>query len=133
VRMRPDENADAFRAELERVVNDPSVDVVFNSSASRPAAPVSRIDNEAFRVIEAATKAHYGVITLPMMSTWATDMAYLRAKGAQCYGIGPAIDEEDGPKGFGAHSDQERLLESELYRFVRFHYDIVAKLAGGKR
>ena len=31
------------------------------------------------------------------MSTGATDMAYLRAKGMQCYGIGPAIDVEDGP------------------------------------
>ena len=36
---------------------------------------------------------------------------------------------EDGPKGFGAHSDQERILESELKRIVRFHYDIVADLA----
>ena len=63
------------------------------------------------------------------MSTGATDMAYLRAKGVQCYGIGPAIDVEDGPKGFGAHSDQERILESELHRFVRFHYDIVSSLA----
>ena len=53
----------------------------------------------------------------------------VRARGVQCYGVGPAIDEEDGPKGFGAHSDQERILESELYRFVRFHYDIVEQLA----
>ncbi|MEA2464835.1 MAG: hypothetical protein QOJ98_2582, partial [Acidobacteriota bacterium] len=42
---------------------------------------------------------------------------------------GPAMDIEDGPKGFGAHSDQERLLESELFRFVRFHWDIVVDLA----
>ena len=48
----------------------------------------------------------------------------------QCYGIGPAIDIEDGPKGFGAHSDQERLLESELHRFVRFNYDVVLDVAG---
>jgi hypothetical protein len=47
----------------------------------------------------------------------------------QCYGIGPAVDIEDGPKGFGAHSDQERILETELHRFVRFHYDLVAELA----
>jgi hypothetical protein len=47
----------------------------------------------------------------------------------QCFGIGPMVDVEDGPKGFGAHSDQERILENELYRFVRFHYDIVADLA----
>jgi hypothetical protein len=62
------------------------------------------------------------------MSTGATDMAYLRAKGMQCYGIGPALDIEDGPKGFGAHSDQERILENELFRFVRFNYDIVLDL-----
>ena len=64
------------------------------------------------------------------MSTGATDMAPLRAKGMQCFGIGPAIDIEDGPKGFGAHSDQERILESELHRFVRFNWDIVTGLAG---
>jgi hypothetical protein len=56
-------------------------------------------------------------------------MAYLRAKGVQSYGVGPALDIEDGPKGFGAHSDQERILESELHRFVRFHWDIVVDLA----
>jgi hypothetical protein len=32
-------------------------------------------------------------------------------------------------KGFGAHSDQERLLETELHRFVRFNYDLIADLA----
>ena len=63
------------------------------------------------------------------MSTGATDMAQLRGKGMQCYGIGPALDIEDGPKGFGAHSDQERIVESELYRFVRFQYEIVDQLA----
>jgi hypothetical protein len=63
------------------------------------------------------------------MGTGATDMAQLRAKGVQCFGIGPATDMEDGPKGFGAHSDQERLLETELHRFVRFNWEIVTSLA----
>ena len=66
---------------------------------------------------------------LPTMSPGATDMAYLRAKGMQCYGIGPAVDTEDGPKGFGSHSDQERILEVELHRFVRFMYDLVTEIA----
>ena len=66
------------------------------------------------------------------MSTGATDMAQIRSKGIQCYGIGPALDTEDGPKGFGAHSDQERILESELHRFVRFQYDVVIAIAGTK-
>jgi acetylornithine deacetylase/succinyl-diaminopimelate desuccinylase-like protein len=129
VRMRPEDDPDGFRAELTRVIGDTSVDVVFNGFGGRPAGAVSQIDSEAFRVIEAAISRHYRTTTLPMMSTGATDMAYLRARGVQCYGVGPAIDEEDGVKGFGAHSDQERILESELYRFVRFHYDVVADLA----
>jgi elongation factor P len=35
-------------------------------------------------------------------------------------------------EGFGAHSDQERILESELHRFVRFQYDVVMEIAGAK-
>ena len=83
-------------------------------------------------MLEGAVKRHYNAVTLPTMSTGATDMSYLRAKGMQCYGIGPAIDSEDGPKGFGAHSDQERILESELFRFVRFNWDVVMELAAVK-
>jgi hypothetical protein len=67
---------------------------------------------------------------LPTMSTGATDMAFLRAKGVECYGVGPAVDVEDGPKGFGSHSDQERIIEAELYRYVRFFWDITTGLAG---
>jgi acetylornithine deacetylase/succinyl-diaminopimelate desuccinylase-like protein len=90
---------------------------------------VARLETEAFRTVEGAVKRHYNSITLPMMSTGATDMSYLRAKGMQCYGIGPATDSEDGPKGFGSHSDQERILEVELHRFVRFNWDVVTELA----
>jgi hypothetical protein len=63
------------------------------------------------------------------MSTGGTDMAQLRAKDIQCLGIAPATDVEDEAKGFGAHSDQERILESELHRFVRFNWDVVSELA----
>ena len=79
-----------------------------------------------------AKKYYDGVTVLPTMATGATDMSFLRTKGMQCYGIGPAIDIEDGPKGFGAHSDQERILESSLYQFVKFHHDLVVELAGAK-
>jgi hypothetical protein len=42
------------------------------------------------------------------------------------------IDIEDGPLGFGAHSDQERILESALHQFVRFHWDAVVALASAQ-
>lgn len=130
VRMRPGEDPEAFRAELTRRIGDDKIDVVFNGFGERPAGLASPIDGEAFVAIERAIRAHYGAPVVPMMSTGATDMAFLRAKGIRCYGVGPAVDQEDGPLGFGAHSDQERIIEEELYRFVRFHYDTVVALAG---
>jgi hypothetical protein len=56
-------------------------------------------------------------------------MAFVRAKGTACYGIGPATDAEDSALGFGAHSDQERIRESSLYDFVRFNWEAVTALA----
>ena len=107
---------------------DPNVEVRWFRDPYRPAGK-SRLDTEAYAVLEAQIKKHYNTVALPTMGTGATDMSNIRAKGIQCYGIGPALDTEDGPKGFGAHSDQERILESELHRFVRFSYDLVLELA----
>jgi len=132
VRMHPGDTPEDFLAALKKVINDPSVEVRWAQRDVRPGTGSARLDFEGFKVVEAMVRKDYETVTLPTMSTGATDMAYLRAKGMQCYGIGPALDIEDGPKGFGAHSDQERIVESELYRFVRFHYDVVAELAGAK-
>lgn len=132
VRMLPDEKPEEFLEQVKKVVNDPSIEVVFAARDERPGG-TTRLNTEAFEAVEANITKHYKTLTLPTMSTGATDMAYLRAKGIQCYGVGPATDIEDGPKGYGAHSDQERILESELHRFVRFHYDVVTDLAGSRK
>ena len=131
-RLAPDEDPMKFLELVKQVVNDPQVEVSYGARDTRPPTPTARLDSEAFKVIEANITKHYKTITLPTMSTGATDMSYLRQKGMQCYGLGPALDSEDGPKGFGAHSDQERILESELYRFVRFNWDAVVDLARAK-
>jgi len=132
VRALPDENPAKFLEEVRKVVNDPAVDVHFTGQNERPAGPDARLDSEAYKALEAAGTKIYNAPTLPMMSTGATDMAQLRARGVQCFGIGPATDFEDPPKGFGAHSDQERLLESELHRFVRFNWEVITAIAGAK-
>jgi acetylornithine deacetylase/succinyl-diaminopimelate desuccinylase-like protein len=128
-RLAPDENADEFLEMVRKVVNDPQVEVSYGARDTRPPTAPMKLDSDAFKAIEANITKHYQAVTLPTMSTGATDMAFLRRKGIQCYGIGPATDIEDGPKGFGAHSDQERILESELFRFVRFNWDAVVDLA----
>jgi acetylornithine deacetylase/succinyl-diaminopimelate desuccinylase-like protein len=131
VRLHPDEDQSKFLDQLRAVINDPTVEVRWARDRYRPAG-ASRLDTELFAAIEKEIKARYGVDVLPEMSTGASDKAQIRSKGVQCYGIGPAVDYEDGAKGYGAHSDQERILVDELHRFVRFQYDVVMDVARAK-
>ena len=130
IRALPGENIEAFYATMRKVINDPAVELVPEGLNGRPGAAPSSITNDAYHAIEAAYRNIYGVVTLPVMSTGATDMAFLRAKGVQCYGVGAMVDEEDAAKGFGAHSDQERILEEALYKHAQFFWDAVTSLAG---
>ena len=129
IRALPDENIAAFYDMMRQVINDPAVEVVPNTGNERPGAAPSRIDSPAYHAVETAFRKIYGVETLPYMATGATDMAFLRAKGVQCYGVGAMVDEEDAPKGFGAHSDQERILEEALYKHVQFFWEVVNGIA----
>lgn len=128
VRLHPDEDQSKFLDEVRKVLADPSLEIRWARDRYRPAGG-SPLTTAAFAAIEAQVAKHYNVPVLPTMGTGATDMAQIRSKGVHCYGLGPATDEEDGPKGFGAHSDQERILESELHRFVAFLQDVVRDLA----
>jgi len=47
-------------------------------------------------------------------------------------GIGPMVDDEDTLKGYGAHSDQERILEASLYKFMELQWDAVLAVAAHK-
>ena len=130
IRALPDEDTSALLDQLRKLINDPAIEIVnVSSGATRPGAPPTRLDTEAFQLLETAHKRIYNVATLPTMMTGGTDMAQVRARGVQCYGIGPMTDVEDGPKGFGAHSDQERILEEALHKFVRLQWEIVVNLA----
>jgi acetylornithine deacetylase/succinyl-diaminopimelate desuccinylase-like protein len=133
VRALPDEDMAKFYAEMRRVINDSSVDVVGGDPASqRPSGMPSRLDSEMFHVLEGVTKQLYpGAVTLPGMLTGATDMAQLRGKGVQAYGIGPIVEEKDRQMG-GAHSDDERLEEAALYRFMQFVWNAVTEIAAKK-
>jgi acetylornithine deacetylase/succinyl-diaminopimelate desuccinylase-like protein len=132
IRALPDENIAAFYEMMRKVIDDPAIEVVPETANQRPGAAPSRLDTDAYKAIEAAYKSIYGVITIPLMQTGATDMAFLRAKGVECYGVGAMVDEEDAPKGYGPHSDQERILEQAVYKHVQFFWQAVNAIAGAK-
>ncbi|MEZ5289560.1 MAG: M20/M25/M40 family metallo-hydrolase [Vicinamibacterales bacterium] len=129
VRMVPSEDPQALLEQIRAAVNDPGVEVRFaGGGGTRPEIPPTRLDGELFTAAEAAVDAAYHVPTLPSMSTYATDMWPLRARGVQCIGIGAGVDLEDQSAGYGMHGDQERLLESEFQRFVHFNWELVTRL-----
>ncbi len=129
IRVLPDEDVPAFYDQMKAIIGDPAVKIEPLPAGAREATPPSRLDTEMFRAIETVGKRLYpGSITLPSMLTGATDMAQLRAKGVQAYGIGSAVTDNDRTN-YGAHSDVERLPESSLYGFVRFTFEVVAEVA----
>jgi acetylornithine deacetylase/succinyl-diaminopimelate desuccinylase-like protein len=130
LRLLPGDAQEEILEQIRKVIDDPSVEVRLAKREGMP-RPIgsSGIATDAFRAIESAVAQHYDAATIPSMSTGASDNAQMRAKGVQCYGVGPATDSEDLQKGYGLHSDQERILERELHRFVRLTWDIIIKIA----
>jgi acetylornithine deacetylase/succinyl-diaminopimelate desuccinylase-like protein len=128
IRMLPDEDVEGFYRQLGEIIDDPRIEIV-PEDIYRPAAPVSAIDNEMFQTIESVSDRLYpGSTTLPVMATGATDMAQVRAKGTQSYGIGPARTLEEANSRFGAHSDDERISEESLKEMVRFLWNIIVEI-----
>jgi acetylornithine deacetylase/succinyl-diaminopimelate desuccinylase-like protein len=131
IRALPDENMDRFLEQMRRVISDPNVDIV-PEKGGRPVGPPSRMDTEMFRAFETAQRRLYpGAITLPTMLTGATDMAQLRARGVQAYGIGPVIEEKDRDAN-GAHSDDERLAEGAVTKLAEFLWYAVTEVCAAK-
>jgi acetylornithine deacetylase/succinyl-diaminopimelate desuccinylase-like protein len=131
IRALPDEDVTKFYEAMQRVIGDPAVQIVPIIS-SRPVAPPSGLDNEMYRALEQAGRREYpGSTVLPGMLSAYTDMALLRAKGVQSYGIGPALTSDDLTN-FGPHSDVERMLESSLYKFVEFTWNAVTGVSAHK-
>lgn len=129
IRMLPDENVDEFYAQLAAIIDDSRVRIV-PEDIYRPAAPPSAIDNEMFQTLERVAEEMFPSATvLPTMSTGSTDMSQVRAKGMQCYGIGPARTREEINSGFGAHGDNERISETAFVELVEYLWNVVVEMA----
>lgn len=129
IRALPDEDMPKFFTEMAHVINDPAVKIEPITGNLRPAAPPSRLDTDLYRAIEKISGQMFaGAVVLPTMSTGASDMAQLRAKGIPSYGIGPASTGRDSAQ-YGAHGDVERMLETSVYQFADFTWRIVMEVA----
>jgi acetylornithine deacetylase/succinyl-diaminopimelate desuccinylase-like protein len=121
VRALPDEDMDAFVADLRRIVDDPAVEFVL--ADPRPAPPPSRIDSEMFLSLERAQKHVFPkAVTLPVMLPAGTTSPRLRAKGVQTYGINTVVSIEERSR---IHGNDERISVEGYGRFIELVYRAV--------
>ncbi|HEY2913219.1 MAG TPA: peptidase dimerization domain-containing protein, partial [Candidatus Angelobacter sp.] len=131
VRALPDENMDALKASLAKLINDPAITFMdAENTNARPATSPSGLDTDGFHALErAGRKVFPGVPTIPIMQVGATDSAQLRAKGVQAYDIGTVLSLEDLKR---IHGNDERIQIAGFGKFVQFLFTATLDLAEAK-
>jgi acetylornithine deacetylase/succinyl-diaminopimelate desuccinylase-like protein len=123
IRLLPDQDTAAVRAELVRVVGDTAVhwETMFP-----PKAPLeSPTDTDLFRAIERAARERDpgAQVTTPML-TGATDRPTYRALGIVTYGFDPFKTEKADAQR-GVHGNDERVSVATLGFGVHYLYDVL--------
>ncbi|MEP7380413.1 MAG: M20/M25/M40 family metallo-hydrolase [Gemmatimonadota bacterium] len=125
IRTLPGVTIDEVLARLRAVVDDSNV--TLEARASGDNAPASPIDSPMFRAIaDSAAALAPGLVTVPYLSTGATDSAALRKAGIACYGILPfPLTQGDEDR---MHGHDERVSLDALVFGVRLVHSVVTRM-----
>jgi acetylornithine deacetylase/succinyl-diaminopimelate desuccinylase-like protein len=128
VRLLPDQDPQAFLAELAAVIDDPGIEI--ETLLSFPPAS-SPSDHELFAVLgEIAERRQPGTVVTTPLAVGFTDCHYFRERGIPCYGFMPfAMGDADGAL---VHGNDERIAVRNLKEGTRILYEITARLAGAE-
>lgn len=124
-RIFPDDTVQNVLATLKKVAADDQVIVTIKQDEGK--APPSPMSPQIMKAFNQVTDTMWpGVITLPSMSTGASDGRYLRESGIPTYGVqGFFLDRTD----VRAHGRDERMLVQSFYEGQTFLYEIVKRLS----
>jgi acetylornithine deacetylase/succinyl-diaminopimelate desuccinylase-like protein len=124
-RMLPGSDPAQVQQTLVGVIDDPKVSVA-PVAQSRPSAP-SPLRPDVIGGIEQITEEMWpGVLTIPTMSTGATDGLWLRNAGIPTYGVsGVFFDINDNT----SHGRDERVGVSDFFAGLEFQYRLAKRLA----
>jgi acetylornithine deacetylase/succinyl-diaminopimelate desuccinylase-like protein len=123
-RILPGESPVEVKSTLIRILADPKI-TVFEIEKAVESKP-SPLKPEVFGAVERITAQMWPTVqVLPVMSTGATDGAYLRNAGIPTYGVsGFFVDIDDNR----AHGRDERLGVKQFYEGREFLYRLVKAL-----
>ncbi|HET7456539.1 MAG TPA: M20/M25/M40 family metallo-hydrolase [Gemmatimonadaceae bacterium] len=129
-RIVPTQSPADVLAALARIVADSAVKVTFTfppDDEHTPPAP-RPVDPELLAAVTSLTRATWGNIpVIPVMSTWATDGAYLRAAGIPTYGVNGLFTV---PGEENMHGRDEKLRVRSFYEGLDFLDQLVRRVAG---
>jgi acetylornithine deacetylase/succinyl-diaminopimelate desuccinylase-like protein len=130
VRLLPGEDPEAFLADLRRVIDDPSVQVVPPDVFRKPNE--SPVDTELFHAIEKVLARHYpGVPVTPKMLTGATESVLFRPLGIAAYGFTPLLARSEEIA--TTHGDDERINETTVRQSTPIFFEVVRELCAVSR
>ena len=128
-RILPGETRDQVRAELVKVIADPSVALTDGPDISD--GPPTPFDGEVVEAIKKVAPATYpGAVVVPGMSTGASDSRHLRKIGIRAYGVSPgASTRAEGRAAHSAHGPDERKSVKWLAPAGAYFREVVRTLA----
>lgn len=124
-RLLPDTDAGRFIYDLTRVINDDSISI--EADRLPDTTPSSSTGTAMFEILERAIKEHVAdAIVTPYQSPAVTDSRFFRAKGANAYGLIPAILAPDEVSTI--HGVDERLSVKNLTLGIKISFDALREL-----
>ena len=123
IRLLPGDSINDVLADLKKVVNDPQISFEVVPNGGTPSPP-SSLESPLYKTIQQVSEQEFpGIVTMPYMSTGATDSAQLRLHNVQAYGLLPfPLAEEEVLR---MHADDERIPVDSFRKGVEFLYRIV--------
>jgi acetylornithine deacetylase/succinyl-diaminopimelate desuccinylase-like protein len=126
-RLLPDTDEHQFIERLERLVDDPAIELEVGWP-NAPAATAPWDDASPFAAIEQACRAHVpSSVVTPSLFVAGTDGRFFRQRGVPSYGLVPCIFTAEDLKGY--HGIDERLSLENLTLGTKIILDLTARLA----
>jgi acetylornithine deacetylase/succinyl-diaminopimelate desuccinylase-like protein len=124
-RIFPGESIETVQKALRQVVADDQVAVHVQGDVE--VGPASPMRPDVLKTVARWSDTLWpGVLTIPVMSTGATDGRYLRVGGIPTYGVSGFFGDRDDVR---AHGRDERMNVNSFYEGQNFLYEVVKELA----
>jgi acetylornithine deacetylase/succinyl-diaminopimelate desuccinylase-like protein len=124
-RIFPGDSIESVQKTLRQVVADGQVSIHVQGDVD--VGPASPMRPDVLKAVARWSDTLWpGVLTIPVMSTGATDGRYLRVAGIPTYGVSGFFSDRDDVR---AHGRDERMGVNSFFEGQNFLYEVVKELA----